>query len=287
MNDLGLYGDSVADDGWYSSQVVFQGANLAYYVYAENDSAGAFLPSSAAYEYYTIKGSLVVGDIVINELMASTTSTIQDTNNEFDDWIELYNTSNNSISLSGLYLSDEWFNLAKWSFPDIIVLPNNYVVLWADSDESQSGIHASFKLASEGEQLFLSDASGLILDSVTFTNQLEDISFGRFQNGIGDFELLSPTFNATNNTATIIPVNNQLVLKIYPNPVNEMLFVNIESQGETTVQIVDVLGRIIYSQNTSAGIFNLNIPTKEYVSGVYHISVHSEDFVTTQKFVKL
>ena len=287
LNDLGLYGDSVADDGWYSSQVVFQGANLAYYVYAENDSAGAFLPISAAYEYYTIKGSLAVGDIVINELMASNTSTIQDTNNEFDDWIELYNTSNNSISLSGLYLSDEWFNLAKWSFPDIIVLPNNYVVLWADSDESQSGIHASFKLASEGEQLFLSDASGLILDSVTFTNQLEDISFGRFQNGIGDFELLSPTFNATNNTATIIPVNNQLVLKIYPNPVDEMLFVNIESQGETTVQIVDVLGRIIYSQNTSAGIFNLNIPTKEYVSGVYHISVNSEGFVTTQKFVKL
>ena len=40
--------------------------------------------------------------------MASNDSTITDEHGEYDDWIELYNNTNNPIDLSGYYLSDNY-----------------------------------------------------------------------------------------------------------------------------------------------------------------------------------
>ena len=36
---------------------------------------------------------------------------------EYDDWIEIYNTSGEYIDLSGMYLTDKSDNLTKWKFP--------------------------------------------------------------------------------------------------------------------------------------------------------------------------
>ncbi len=287
MNDSGLYGDQFASDNWFTGKIVSQGLNIDYYIYAENDSAGVFSPERAAYEYHTIKGSFSVGDIVINELMASNSSTVKDANDEFDDWIELYNTTDNDVSVSGLFLSDDVLNLTKWALPEMSIPANDYLIVWADSEESQAGVHSNFKLSSSGEQLYLSLISEAIVDSITFTSQLEDISYGRFPNGTGDFTLLSPTFSASNNTASIIPEDDALLLYTYPNPVEEILYISMESQKEFTLQFVDILGKVLYSENFSAGIIQTELPLSQYVSGVYLITVNSEDYTSTQKIVKL
>ena len=287
MNDLGLYGDLVAGDGWYSSKTSFLGSDLDYYIYADNDSAGSFSPARAAYEYYTIEGNVAEGDLVINELMASNSTTVSDSENEYDDWIELYNTSENAISLDGLFLSDEISNLSKWPLPDIVVSPDEYFIVWADSDENQLGTHANFKLSSTGESLFLSLASGGILDSLSYNTQMEDVSYGRFPNGVGEFSFLTPTFKATNNSSNRIPEENELVLNVFPNPVDEQLYVEIKSQLPTTIHITDVVGRLVHAEFTSAGMINMSIPTQEIVPGVYLISVESEAFLVSQKIIKL
>ena len=166
MNDQGLNGDLFPNDGWFTAQVIATGAQIDYYIYAENDSAGIFSPERAAYEYYSITGSFTPGDVVLNELMASNISTSQDENGDFDDWIELFNTTEHSVSLSGLYLSDDLLNLTKWQLPAQTIAANDYLIIWADSD-SQNSLHTNFKLSSSGETLFLADANGLLLDSVS------------------------------------------------------------------------------------------------------------------------
>ena len=52
--------------------------------------------------------------VVINEFMASNTSTIADPQGEYDDWIELRNVTDSPVSLTGRYLSDEPNNPRKW-----------------------------------------------------------------------------------------------------------------------------------------------------------------------------
>ena len=57
--------------------------------------------------------------IVINEILASNTVSIQDDDSSRQDWIELYNTGASSLNLLGFGLSDDPLLLYKWTFPNV------------------------------------------------------------------------------------------------------------------------------------------------------------------------
>ena len=286
MNDEGIDGDTLAGDGIFSSQFLFQGRDVDYYIYAENDSAGAFSPQRAAYEYFTIEGQLNPGDIVINELMASNVDVVADADGAYDDWIELLNTTANELSLGGLYLSDDATNLSKWALPNQELSSGSYFIIWADSEDAQGSSHANFKLSSAGESLFLSDAHQVLIDSVLFPEQIENVSYGRMPNGLGDFTFLSPTFEQTNDGANLIPLDDALVFNLYPNPVLDVLYFEIESQSNSTIQIIDVLGRVVFKSDLSAGIITGELPVSDLNAGLYVVSVRSNDTVMSKKMVK-
>lgn len=125
--------------------------------------------------------------LVINELMASNQTTLEDPDEpgEFPDWIELYNRSDSTIDLSGLYLSDDPLEPAKWQFaPGTLIDAGGHLLVHADDDGTQGGLHTNFQLSRNGETLLLVDRDGTtILDSVTFGVQLEDIAYGRYPDG--------------------------------------------------------------------------------------------------------
>ena len=286
MNDEGIDGDEFAGDGIFSSQFLFQGRDVDYYIYAENDSAAAFSPQRAAYEYFTIEGQLNPGDIVINELMASNVDVVADAHGAYDDWIELLNTTANELSLGGLYLSDDATNLSKWALPNQELSSGSYFIIWADSEDAQGSSHANFKLSSAGESLFLSDAHQVLIDSVLFPEQIENVSYGRIPNGFGDFTFLSPTFEKSNDGANLIPLDDALVFNLYPNPVLDVLYFEIESQSNSTIQIIDVLGRVVFKSDLSAGIITGELPVSYLNAGLYVVSVSSNDTVMSKKMVK-
>ncbi|MFK7983239.1 MAG: lamin tail domain-containing protein [Saprospiraceae bacterium] len=143
--------------------------------------------------------NLSAQDLVINEFLASNDAIIADQDGEFEDWIELYNNSNAAINLAGYALSDDDENLAQWAFPAGTTIPaNGYLVIWADNDEEQAGLHANFKLSGGGETIYLTSATGAFVDTIEYKDQTTDISFGRIPNGTGDFQVMKPTFNAEN-----------------------------------------------------------------------------------------
>ena len=129
-------------------------------------------------------------DLFINEFQASNSQTISDNFDEYDDWIELYNASDSTINLTGIFISDDFDNLNKWQFPDsldslsvldsLIILPKSYKILWADDQVSQGVNHLGFKLSANNEQIILShgDTSNII-DVIEYDQQYLDISFGR------------------------------------------------------------------------------------------------------------
>ena len=286
MNDEGIDGDTLAGDGIFSSQFLFQGRDVDYYIYVENDSAGAFLPQRAAYEYFTIEGQLNPGDIIINELMASNVDVVADADGSYEDWIELFNTSENELFLGGLYLSDDATNLSKWALPNQGLPAGSYIIIWADSQQDQGASHANFKLSSAGESLFLSDARQVLIDSVLFSEQIENVSYGRMPNGFGDFTFLSPTFKKSNDGANLIPLDDALVFNLYPNPVLDVLYFEIESQSNSTIQIIDVLGRVVFKYDLSVGIISGELSVSDLNAGLYLVSVRSNNTVMSKKMVK-
>ena len=67
----------------------------------------------------TAQAQINQGEIVINEFSADSDSLsgIADPDGGYPDWIELYNTTDAAIDLSGIFLSDKEDELQKWQFP--------------------------------------------------------------------------------------------------------------------------------------------------------------------------
>ena len=142
----------------------------------------------------------VQSDIVINELLPVNKSIAPDQNGEFDDWIELYNKSNTERDISGYFLSDNKDHFSKWEFPSGTAIPGKgYLIIWADDDSAQVGLHANFKLSSLGEEVLLSTPEGTLIDKVIYPGQTIELSFSRNPDGTGSFKWQVPTFNSSNN----------------------------------------------------------------------------------------
>ncbi len=141
------------------------------------------------------------GVVVINELMPVNSSTAADQNGQYDDWIELFNKSTGTVDLSGYYLSDNSKKNLKWQFPrNTSISGNGYLIIWADDDTTQAGLHANFKLSSDGEEVVLSRSDGRIIDQVTFPAQTLELSYSRIPNGTGPFRWVIPTFDKNNDS---------------------------------------------------------------------------------------
>jgi hypothetical protein len=141
-----------------------------------------------------------VKDIAINELMPVNSTVVADQNGEYDDWIELYNISSGSIDISGYYLTDKKSKISKWQIPPGTSIPGNgYLIIWADKDTTQVGLHANFKLSSLGENILFSKPDQTLVDKVTYPGQTLELSYSRNPNGTGPFKWQSPTFNRSNN----------------------------------------------------------------------------------------
>mgnify|MGYP005666368053 CR=1 FL=1 len=278
MFDDGAHNDGAANDGTYGVALEITNALTQYYIYAENDDIGKFSPVRAEHEYYTITATTTnptLGDLVINEFMASNDATAADQDGDYDDWIELYNNGSSTIDLEGYFLSDDADDLMQWTFPaGTEIAANDYLIIWADEDDDQSGLHASFKLSASGESIFLLDASGTVLDEVSYPEQTTDISYGRFPNGTGDFQTMNPTFNAENSVTTSATnvISDSVVLKAYPNPADDSFYLEIngEAPKERLVSVYNLNGTVFY-QNT---IFeNTHIDASNWASGMYIVRV--------------
>ena len=128
-------------------------------------------------------------NLYINEFMAKNSKTITDQDDEYDDWVELYNNSATAVNLEGYYLSDDDQEVDKWQLPDVQIDPSGYLIIWCDEDTLQDGLHASFKLSGSGETLILTAPDGLeTLDSYQFEEQNYDISEGRMPDGSDNWE---------------------------------------------------------------------------------------------------
>lgn len=128
--------------------------------------------------------------IVVNEVQSSNKATIKDESGNYEDWIELYNKGLAYVNLSGYGLSDDQSMLFKWIFPNVLLGPDQYLLIWASGKNravSGSHLHTNFKLNSSGGVIVLTDPSGVKIDEVSVKELVPDVSYGRLPNGIGDF----------------------------------------------------------------------------------------------------
>jgi hypothetical protein len=143
--------------------------------------------------------------LVINELMARNDLTLADAQGDYDDWIELYNAGEEALDAGGLYLTDDLSEPRKWRFPTddpsaTTVPAGGTLLVWADNDLADEGLHAGFELDVLGDDIALFDTDGTTrLDHIHFDRQTPDVSFGREPDAAVHWVTLAPSPGTSNN----------------------------------------------------------------------------------------
>ncbi len=135
--------------------------------------------------------------VCINEVMASNSSVLADPQGQFEDWIELHNTSRTVVNVGGLYLTNDANEPTKWRIPTnnpalTTIRSGGFLVIWADGDTANPGLHAGFKLNADGDNVYLYESDGITrIDSVEFGVQIPNLSYGRYPDDAAEWQFLT------------------------------------------------------------------------------------------------
>lgn len=135
---------------------------------------------------YTLDPSAITSFVFISEFMAENAHSIRDDNGQHSDWLELYNASEQPISLAGWFLTDDPAALEKWQFPPgATLLGKSYLLVWASGTSRTNPaapLHTNFKLNKDAGGylgLVYSDGSTLVSGFWPYPQQYADVSYGR------------------------------------------------------------------------------------------------------------
>ncbi|MDZ4705079.1 MAG: lamin tail domain-containing protein [Saprospiraceae bacterium] len=279
MFDDGNHGDGLASDGIYGATIpgYSGGTYVRYYIEAVGANPArtvTYSPKGAEHDvfvYRVVADQTNSSEIAINEFMASNSETASDQDGEFDDWIERYNKGEEAVDLGGWFLSDNPNNIPKWEIPAGTIIPGKgYLIVWADENGTQAGLHANFKLSAGGENLYLVLPDTTILQEIEFPEQETDMGYARIPNGTGDFVIQAPTFNGNNEgiVGTDSPEFTPIVLTIFPNPTDGFVMVETNIKEAMELEVIHTTGQRLLRQ-VIFGMANLDLRT--FPAGVYFV----------------
>jgi len=133
---------------------------------------------------WLLAGATGRAQLRISEFMAANASTLADEDGAFEDWIEIQNTSPETVNLFDWSLTDNPGNPAKWKFPATNLPPAQFLIVFAsDKNRCTPGapLHTNFKLSAGGSYLALVDPSGTNIVTQfapQFPGQVQDVSYG-------------------------------------------------------------------------------------------------------------
>ena len=126
--------------------------------------------------------------IRINEVVASN-SIYFDEDGDTPDWIELYNYGSEEVSLHNWNISDEENDDEPWIFPEISLLPDEYLLIWASSKD-RSEINYIRTHVNHGDEFKYIVPNGNIQywNTLGFNDESWDVGLSSFGYGDNDDE---------------------------------------------------------------------------------------------------
>ena len=246
--------------------------------------------------------------VKINEISAANSVYV----NEYckkDDWVELYNTTDEDIDLEGYYLSDNVNKPTKWQVTktegvNTVIPAHGFKVIWCSKRDAISQLHASFKLDNtEGCCVVLTSPDQTWADTLYYKVMNGDETCGLFPDGSSNVYLLNkPTIDESNRMNMYCEVYSEEDIKPSPstgvvkhvNQSNELginalygeLIVTNEDFAATTVYVYTLDGRMVKKAvlDMSQGVNKLNVNDLE--NGVYVGKATCGDESVSVKFNK-
>jgi len=233
--------------------------------------------------------------VVMNELFSRGT-------NDEPDWIEIYNSSATSFDISGCKIYDSGGQTGtkpKKEFPAGSIIPANGFLVIITDDTLDSG----FGLSSSGEEVWLEDTTGTVIDNVTFLAMADTQSYSRIPDGNSNWQLTDYITKGFANTITSVDdmgnsILDYMLYQNYPNPFNPATRIEYSLPVESNVKIVvyNLIGEVVkelINSNQLSGKHSVSFNGVDLSSGVYFYSISavsldgSKSFNNTAKMILL
>ncbi|MDA3861480.1 MAG: CotH kinase family protein [Melioribacteraceae bacterium] len=254
--------------------------------------------------------------IVINEINYNSNEL-----SDPDDWIELYNYSDESINLSGWVFKDEdpepYFIIPE----NTIIASDEYLILCRDTvlfklifpNVTNFYGNFGFGLSGGGELVRLYNSAGYLVDSLTYedkepwptitdgggpTLELRNPNvdnskyyYWNASEGYGTPGELNSVYSSVQDEKNFLP-KDYILLQNYPNPFNPTTSISysIPIEGNVELKVFNMLGQEIFTLVNSfqkTGIYSIKINGNNLPSGLYIYRLQSGNFVKSRKMILL
>jgi len=265
-------------DGWYPST---DGAGFSLVIRDANDPDPNNWSRKEAWRASTRKGGspgqydhgLAPGTVVINEVLAHSHA-------EASDWIELYNTTDSDIDISGWYLSDDSGQPFKYVIDDGTVIPAGGYRVFFEHLHFRNPLKPNclepFGLSENGEEVVLTPVLGGVPtgnpEIQRFGASATGIAFGRYRTSTGQVHFVAMSTNTPGLPNAYPKVGPVVISEIMYNPAGDRdaEFVELHNITGQWVYLFDEYGNPWkFSDENYAIDFNLpaeaNVPPYGYL----------------------
>jgi hypothetical protein len=234
--------------------------------------------------------------LFINEFMASNDFAFPGPQGDYPDWIEIYNAGTEDVMLGGYFMYDALDVAEAYMIPDtypdsVTVAAGGFILFYANKGEASSVLNLNFKLKGSGEQIGLWDPSQAFVDSLTYTEQPADTSYGRYPDGSNEWFLMPDYTPGTpnQNTLSIHEIEgNAAISQNFPNPFSNETNIQftLEKREHVSIMIFDARGafiREIANGNYPAGSHSVTFEASDLTAGYYYYTLQTNSSIQTRK----
>ena len=202
------------------------------------------------------------GNIRLNE--------VQPWNPSGSDKLEIYNPTNESISLCGVCITDNPTQPCKSVFAcdsSTIIPAHSYFVLDFKNEDGGDYVVFQFSLNRDGESVGVYTSDSMLIDEMIW-EVVDSVSYGYCPESTNFTVLDSLTFGKENFClGTTVAEMQHTDITIYPNPSNGQCFIDGIPE-ETQYTISDIAGKIIQNGSTDR-----SIDLSGTVAGIYFLKL--------------
>lgn len=150
-------------------------------------------------------------DILITEVVSKNSASLSVPGCEgCTEWVELYNPNDTAVSLADFTLTDDMAQTQKHNFPQVELSPGQYLIVCCGRKGCQAPSHVRIDigLSAQGEELFVYDGNGYMLDHVAFPALETDVSWAKRTDGTWGYCVQPTPGSAPADEAILSAVSN-------------------------------------------------------------------------------
>ena len=157
-------------------------------------------------------------DILITEVVSKNKSSLAAAGCDgCTEWVELFNPNDMPVSLARFTLTDNMAQVDKHNFPEVELQPGQYLIVCCGRKACTVAEHVrvDIGLSAQGEELFLYDGNGYMLDHVAVPALSTDVSWAKRADGTWGY-CASPTPGSSPKEQDILSAPSNQALEPIP-----------------------------------------------------------------------